>query len=263
MFKYFNISLFICLIALSSCDNNESQEFTPLKNNDHSREKLYAEVKKINGPCFLKFSKIIDDIISSNISDSITSIYQIKPVFVKGHYTVNDINRFVYFKSVIFDSTKNMYEIFFGIDKNHSELVYLNKLDRFRGFSVDHHVKVGQNFSFLSSQSCIREIIESDNATDSTIYYQNKTFDLNLGAVWVIDSVNRNKRARCKFRKGDSLKVFENQMFVIKNDTLRFEFKNYKLIVEESPMSIISSSFGKKIIYDSGQNYIFMSRVKK
>lgn len=263
------MNLALVVLILISCENESKN----LKNGSSLDKKLKKSVeatkisvnqKKMNGECFLKLRRILEPIILTQRKDSITSIYQISTQLFDKHYSEYEINRFIYFKSRVFNSLNDTYDNrYFAIDKKNSELVFLNYLQRFKILTVDHHLKIGQNFTFLNELNCIKEFIEPYNATDTTIYYQNKTFDLSNNAIWVVDSIDENTGKKCLFNKQDSIRVFLNKMFIINDDTLDFYFENNKLQVMEDPISIISSSQYHKILYDSNKNYIFMSKINE
>lgn len=230
-----------------------------------SSKKSYSFVKQANeldGNCFNFLKKAITpSFVKENSKDSILSISLLSARLFDKHYSDEENNRFLFFSTKIYKERKDsLINYFFGIDKKHSELVFLNFLVEYDILTVDHHEKVGDNFTFLNE--CIPNSISENNISKTPIYYQNKTFDLSSDNVWVVDSVSGVNKVESLFYNIDTFKVVNNEYINFGKDSINFEFKNYTLFIGESKNWILSSSYDYKIIYNPKSGFVFLKKLR-
>lgn len=239
-------------IALTFCTENSNSKNYSFVN----------ETKEIEGKCFKKLKKvIIPSFINEDSSDSILSISILDARLFDKHYSDEENERFLFFSTSIYKERKDsIIDYFFGIDKKHSELVYLNFLVEYDILTIDHHMKVGEDFTFLNE--CMPKSISKKNISKKSIYYQNKTFDFSSSNVWVVDSISGVNEVKSPFYDIDTFSIINNEYITYKKDSIRFEFKDYTLFIGDSKNWVVSSSYDYKIIYNPKSGFVFIKKLR-
>lgn len=239
-------------IALTSCTEK-------LNNKEYN---FVTGISEIDGECLKKLKKIITPLyIYEDSRDSIISINLLDARLFDKHYSDEENDRFLFFSTTIYQEQKDsVINYFFGVDKKHSELVFLNFLVEYDILTIDFHEKVGEDFTFLNE--CIPKSINRKNISKKPIYYQNKTFDLSTNNVWVVDSISGGNEVNSPFYDIDTFSIINNEYIKHKKDSIRFEFKDYSLFIGNSKNKVVSSSYNYKIIYNSKGGFVFVKKVR-
>lgn len=245
-------------IALTFCSEN-------LSNDGYISNHGYSFVKHahdLDGMCFLSLEKALTPLyIEENSKDSILSISLLDARLFDKHYSKEENNRFLLFSAKMYKEREDsVINYFFGIDKKHSELVFLNFLVEFDILTVDHHEKVGYDFTFLND--CVPNSISKNNISEAPIYYQNKTFDLSSYNVWVVDSISGVNKSESPFHNIDTFSIVNNEYIKFGKDSMSFRFEDYAIFIGESKNWILSSSYNYKIIYNPKSGFVFIKKIR-
>lgn len=251
--------LIILAFTLTFCTNNKNEEEYGLVN----------QINELDNECFMQLKNIIAPLfIDEWAKDSICSISVVSLRLFDNHYFDEENERFQFFTTRIYlESEDSIVDNFFGIDKKHSELVFIHYIVEYDIFTIDHHMKLGEDFTFLND--CLsNNLISNTNISKEPVYYHNKTFDFSENNIWVVDSISGDNIAKSPFYGIDTFRIVNNEFIAYmndlnNNDSMQFEFEDYSLFIENSKNWVLSSSYNYKIIYNEKGSFTFVKKIRE